>query len=58
MTVPVARPFPIEIGDLVARLADRAPELVRDILPLARDVAPSGVSPVPIARSAARSACT
>jgi len=29
----VPRPFPIEIGDLVARLADRAPELARDLLP-------------------------
>jgi hypothetical protein len=33
MTPPAPRAFPIEIGDLVARLADRAPELARDLLP-------------------------
>ena len=33
MSETVPRPAPIEIGELVARLAERAPELVRDILP-------------------------
>ena len=33
MTAPATRAFPVEIGDLVAHLADRAPELARDLLP-------------------------
>ena len=33
MMGPATHAFPIEIGDLIARLADRAPELARDILP-------------------------
>lgn len=33
MSASAPRAFPIEIGDLVARLADRAPELARDLLP-------------------------
>ena len=33
MNAPAPRAFPIEIGELVGRLADRAPELARDLLP-------------------------
>ena len=50
-------PGPVEIGDLVGRLAERTPELVRDLLPAGTGAAQSGALPVPIARSVVRSVC-